>query len=87
MIARLPRNKHYFYDSYLNRVNIPTLQNYIRLVHNNLRGNGLLRGLDNISAKTGFCTNSGATGFPRTASARKKIRAATAPNPTHCHSD
>jgi hypothetical protein len=33
---------------------------YIRFARNDLRGIGLLRGLDKISAKTHFCTNSGA---------------------------
>ena len=56
---------HYFYDSYLNRVNPPILQNYIRFLHNNLRGIGLLRGLDNFSAKPRFCTNLGAVHISR----------------------
>ena len=63
-VVKLPRGRpattHYFYDSQLQRVNTPTLQKYIRFMHSNLRGIGLPKGLDKISAKTRFCTNLGA---------------------------
>jgi hypothetical protein len=55
-----PATTLYFYDSYLNRVNVPNLHKYIRFAHNNLRGFGPLRGLDKISPETRFCTNFGA---------------------------
>jgi len=67
--VKLPRGRpattHYFYDSQLHRINTPTLQKYIRFMHNNLRGIGLPKGLDKISAKTRFCTNLGANGSKR----------------------
>ena len=63
------KTTHYFYDSYLNRVNPPTFQKYIHFAHNNLRGIGLLRGLDNFSAKPRFCTNLGAVRISRAAGA------------------
>jgi hypothetical protein len=60
MAVRSASNYLYFYDSYLNRVNMPNLRKYIRLVNSNLRGFAPLRGLDKISPKTRFCTNFGA---------------------------
>jgi hypothetical protein len=60
LLSGPPATTHYFYDSCLNRVNPPNLRKYIRFMRNDLRGIGLLRGLDKISAKTHCCTNSGA---------------------------